>query len=343
MAILTDLLRRLAPVAALVALLYAPRSALLSQYPWASSILQHPLFQPSLRTLIALGLLRSANQLLNALAQNNWHLTAPATWDWPREVAVVTGGSSGIGLELVRGLLAKGVRVAILDVQPPPADLLSAADQPQQVVYFRCDVTKEADVAATAQKVRDTMGADPSILINNAGIARRGGLLDGSVSDMRAVVDVNLFSMFLTTRHFVPAMARANKGHVVTVASLASFVALAKFASYGATKAAALAFHETLACELKTVYAAPGVVTTVVHPSFVRTPLVRDWEKILERGPGLLTIDSVARPVLQQVFSGTGAQIVVPGSLALVRGIRGWPSWVQEIVRGRIAQGGDEV
>lgn len=340
MAFLTTLLGRLAPLAALVALLYAtPPTTLLERYPKTSLLFAHPYFKPILRTLIALGLLRALNKALTTLAQNNWHLTAPATWDWPNELAVVTGGSSGIGLSIVRGLVVKGVRVAIVDLQPPPADLPS-----DQVVYFRCDVGNEKDVSQTAAKIREKFNnANPSILVNNAGIARRGGILDVDEATVRAVIDVNIVSMFWTTKHFVPAMVAANKGHVVTVASIASFIALARFATYSSTKAGAHAFHEALAAELKTVYEAPGVVTTVVHPNFVRTPLVKDWERSIERGAGLLTVEDVSGPVLRQIFAGKGAQIVVPSRLTLVSSLRGWPSWVQEFLRDRIAKGGADV
>jgi phosphoglycerate dehydrogenase-like enzyme len=78
----------------------------------------------TLKWLLLLGVGRKINARLNQLALNNWRWTSQRerwTWDW--EVAVVTGGSSGIGMEIVKALAARGVRVAVLDVQSLPADL----------------------------------------------------------------------------------------------------------------------------------------------------------------------------------------------------------------------------
>ena len=73
-----------------------------------------------LKYMFALGLLTRANTYLNTISQNSWTLTAPTSdWVWDKEIAVITGGSAGIGEQTVLRLLQKGVRVAILDISPP--------------------------------------------------------------------------------------------------------------------------------------------------------------------------------------------------------------------------------
>ena len=146
-------------------------------------------------------------------------------------------------------------------------------------------------------------------------------------------------SLWFTTQQFLPRMIQMNKGHVVTVASLASFVALATGADYSATKAGALAFHEALACELKHYYKAPNILTTVVHPNFVSTPLVEDFADQLKRGGvRMLTADDIAREVVRQLESRRGGQLIIPKSTAGVAGIRGWPTWLQEVLRDTVAK-----
>lgn len=73
-----------------------------------------------LKYLFVLGFVPKANAFLNTISQNNWLLTAPTSeWVWEKEVAVITGGSAGIGEQVVLRLIRKGVRVAILDISPP--------------------------------------------------------------------------------------------------------------------------------------------------------------------------------------------------------------------------------
>lgn len=327
------IIKQLAPISLLAALLYAPPELLerylgvgFAQTTWPSTI------RPVVRALLGLGVARRLSASLSALATNNWRLSSSPpgkTWDWPSEIAVVTGGCGGIGLALVDGLTARGVRVAVLDVVDEAPAALRANPRAR---YFRCDVTSRDAVAAAADAVRREMGGDPTILVNNAGVARRHAIVDAPEADLRRVLGVNLLALWFTTQEFLPAMVRADKGHVVTVASLASFVALATSVEYSATKAGALAFHEGLVCELKHVHRAPGVVATVVHPNFVRTPMTEPYARLIEGGGGgkMLTVADVARPVLAGIFSGRGGQLVVPGHLSFLTTLRGWPSWLQE-------------
>ena len=80
------------------------------------------LLKKGLAVSLVLLSLKRINQILNKLSLNNWYLSSDkANWEWQKEVAVVTGGNSGIALLVVEGLLRKGVKVAVLDIQGPPA------------------------------------------------------------------------------------------------------------------------------------------------------------------------------------------------------------------------------
>ncbi|KAL2258594.1 hypothetical protein VTK26DRAFT_8055 [Humicola hyalothermophila] len=288
----------------------------------------------ALRVLVGLGVASTINQALNRMASNSWRLCTSSGWDWPNEIAVVTGGSSGIGKGIVERLAALGVRVAVLDIQDLPKDLQGNP----RVRFFHCDVTSSESVAAAADAVRREFG-HPSILVNNAGIAKPMPILKTQEAFLRRIMGVNLMSLWFTTQQFLPRMIQVNKGHIVTVASIASFVALATAADYSATKAGALAFHESLASEIKHQYKAPGVLTSVVHPNFVRTPLVADFSSRLEKaGVRLLTSDQIADEVVAQIKSKKAGQLVIPRSATAISGIRGWPTWLQEIVRDAVGK-----
>ncbi|TGJ84384.1 hypothetical protein E0Z10_g4384 [Xylaria hypoxylon] len=287
-----------------------------------------------LRVVFALGVVRRLNRALNVIGANAWHLTASKGWDWPNEIAVVTGGSSGIGKLVVEKLVALGLRVAVLDIQ----DLPKSMENNTRIHFFKCDVTSSESVAGAADAIRREIG-HPSILINNAGITSPMAILKMSESYLRKIFAVNSLSHWFTAQQFLPHMIQMNKGHVVTVASIASFVALPTAADYSASKAAALAFHESLTSELKHCYHAPNVLTTIVHPNFVRTPLIEGWADHLEKaGVRMLTSEQVAEPIVAQIKSRRGGQLIIPRSMTLIAGIRGWPTWLQELIRDTLGR-----
>ncbi|KAI0431745.1 NAD(P)-binding protein [Xylaria sp. FL1042] len=287
-----------------------------------------------LRVLFALGIIRRLNRALNVMAANSWRMTASKGWDWPNEIAVVTGGSSGIGKLVVEKLVAIGVRVAVLDIQDMPKSMESNP----RIRFFKCDVTSSESVAEAAEAVRRAIG-HPSILINNAGITSPMPILKMPESYLRKIFGVNSISHWFTVQQFLPNMIKMNKGHVVTIASIASFVALPTAADYSASKAAALAFHESLTSELKHCYNAPNVLTTVVHPNFVRTPLIEGWANHLEKsGVRMLTGEQVAEPIVRQIKSRRAGQLIIPKSATMISAIRGWPTWIQELIRDTLGR-----
>lgn len=287
-----------------------------------------------LQVLLGLGIVRTINHALSSMAANSWRATAASGWDWPNEVAVVTGGCSGIGYNIVERLARRQVKVAIFDIQ----DLPKAFEGHPQIRYYKCDITSPESVAEAADGVRRDFG-HPSILINNAGITKPMPILKMTQDFLLKIFGVNTMSHWTTVQQFLPRMIQLNKGHVVTVASIASFVALSKGADYSATKAAALSFHESLASELKHFYKADSVLTTVVHPNFVRTPLVKDFgDRLEEEGVRMLSSDHVAGKIVDQVFSRRGGQVIIPDTQSPISSIRGWPTWLQVLARDAIGK-----
>lgn len=282
--------------------------------------------------LVTVGVVRKTNGALNAWATNNWQIRAGQGWDWPSEVAVVTGGCSGIGKAIAEALAAHGIRVAVLDVQEAPENIKTN----DLLTYFRCDISSPTAIAETADKIRADIGS-PSILINNAGITGSHTILKTPSEFLGRIFDINILSHWRLVQQFVPDMVQKNKGHVVTVASVNSYLTNSANADYVATKTAALSFHEGLASELKIWYRASGVKTTIAHPSWVRTPLIE--KSILESGQDPRILESMLKPeevagvIVRQIISRRGAQLFIPGYAAPISWLKGLPNWVQELVR----------
>jgi short-subunit dehydrogenase len=123
---------------------------------------------------------------------------------------------------------------------------------------FRTQKTSLGSLVLPFQAVADS----GNFTVNNAGIGSGATILGGSEDFIRKTFEVNTMAHFWMVREFLPAMIQKNHGHVVTIASMASFIIHAGNVDYSCTKASALAFHEGLAVELRSRYKAPNVRTT---------------------------------------------------------------------------------
>jgi all-trans-retinol dehydrogenase (NAD+) len=138
--------------------------------------------------------------------------------------------------------------------------LLTDCTAPNQH-YYQVDITSSEEIKNIAGQLRSEHG-DPTVLINNAGVGNARPIVELPEAALRKIFDVNIISHFILLREFLPSITRANHGHIVTIASIASFETRARNVDYAATKAGALALHEGLAQELKHIYKAPRVRTT---------------------------------------------------------------------------------
>ncbi|CDU25907.1 uncharacterized protein SPSC_06078 [Sporisorium scitamineum] len=243
------------------------------------------------------------------------------------EVAVITGGSGGIGIEVVQRLAAEGVKVAILDLVEPRADVLS-----DTVRFYKADMTDYDSILAASKQIEKDLGP-VTILVNNAGVANDGGsIVEFQPKKTKLTIEVNLLSQFYTLKIFLPHMIRTNHGHVMAVASAASFIMPAGGADYGATKAGVLSLHETLQLELQLLYQTQGVLCSIVHPYWASTNIVKQklsdeyQAKIMK--PGF-----VAQKMVDKLLSGQGGSVYVPGWVGNLAYIRALPHSLQHRIR----------
>ncbi|MEV5147399.1 SDR family oxidoreductase [Streptomyces sp. NPDC052727] len=173
-------------------------------------------------------------------------------------VALVTGGSRGLGKALVEELYARGA-----------AKVYATARDPRSVTHpdavpLALEVTDPASVAAAAAQAQDV-----TVLINNAGITVGAhSFLDAAVEDVRREFETNFYGPLLVTRAFVPVIERNGGGHLLNVHSVLSWIGIA--GSYSATKAALWSQTNTLRLELS----ARGIGVTGLHVGYVDTDMV---------------------------------------------------------------------
>ncbi|KAI0200280.1 NAD(P)-binding protein [Astrocystis sublimbata] len=288
------------------------------------TMLHHTAFS-RFKVVFYLALARYISRKISDGVTNSW---SKDKYDWPQEIAVVTGGAGGIGGHVVRLLAERGTKVVVLDIQP------MTYEAGPNVHYFKCDITSAARLAEVAKEVRAQVG-EPTILVNNAGVARGKTILETSEKDLRFTFDVNAFAHYNTVKEFLPFMIKKNHGMVVTVASYAAWMTVPNMVDYSMSKTAAHAFHEGLSAELKTRYNAPKVRTVIVNQGYTKTPLFEGYHNGAPFLVPALEPESVADAICQQIFTGRSGQVVLPRFGRFLQLLQAMPHWYSYDVRAK--------
>ncbi len=210
-------------------------------------------------------------------------------------VAVVTGGSRGIGRAVALRLAEAGADIALIY-----AGNRAAADETAQqlrekgvrATAVQCDVSDSEQVAAAVKQVRAELGPI-DILVNNAGITRDGISLRMKEADFRRVIDVNLTGAFLMAQAAMSDFVRRRSGRIVNISSVAGLMGNAGQANYSAAKAGMIGLTKTLAREL----AGRGVTVNAVAPGFVKTEMTAAMnETALSEGVKSVPMGRMAEP-----------------------------------------------
>lgn len=197
--------------------------------------------------------------------------------DFAGRTAFVTGGANGVGIGLVRALLAEGCKVAIADVRQDAIDRALKSLDNREVMGVQLDVSSRADFAAAADEVEARLGP-VSVLCNNAGVNLFQTIEDSSYDDWDWLLGVNLHGVINGVQTFVPRMVERVKGgaqvggHVLNTASMAAFLSSPSPGIYNTTKAAVRALSESLRYSLLQYgigvsVLCPGLVKSVIYAS----------------------------------------------------------------------------
>jgi len=184
--------------------------------------------------------------------------------------ALVTGGSSGIGLAIARMLSDEGYGLTLASRTP---DKIEAAASELGAQAVAADVSKEEDCVRIVAAHRDRFGG-LDVLVNSAGLGIAGTVESLQTKHIDLQLGVNLRGLLLVTREAIPLL-RESRGWIVNLASIAGTTATPGLTVYGATKAAVIALTRSLNAELD----AAGVRAIALCPGFVDTPMAQ-WSGI---------------------------------------------------------------
>jgi NAD(P)-dependent dehydrogenase (short-subunit alcohol dehydrogenase family) len=240
--------------------------------------------------------------------------------------AAVTGGASGIGFSIAEMLVEAGARVAVIDVNEAALTLSAKAlgANKQGILPIKADVTDEKSVNEAFSQIESTFNS-LDILVNAAGVLSRGTLEETEQAIWRKVIDVDLTSVYLTSRAALSAMRRAGGGAIINIASVAGIRGVVNVA-YSAAKGGVVTLTQQLGGEL----AKDNVRVNAISPGYVVTPLNADMRSTgADRyWIGRIPMRRYAQPreianvclflASDEASYITGANIVVDGGLSSV-------------------------
>jgi short-subunit dehydrogenase len=206
----------------------------------------------------------------------------------------LTGASSGIGAALATFYAARGATLGLFARRKTELERIAATLAPAEVCTYAGDVREAAALSAAAADFIARVGV-PDVVIAGAGVSR--GTLTSHAEDLpafRAVFDTNVLGMVATFQPFVGPMREKKRGVLAGIASIAGFRGLPGAGAYSASKAAAIAYLESLRVEL----AASGIAVVTICPGFIATPMT-DGNPY--RMPFLMPADVAARKIAQAI------------------------------------------
>lgn len=243
------------------------------------------------------------------------------------KVALVTGGSRGIGRAVALDLAARGNRVAVNCYAGNEDDAAEVLGEIVAVggegITVQADVSDPDEVDFLFAKVTDQLGP-VDILVNNAGITRDGLLLRMDTSDWDAVISTNLRSVYLCSKAALRPMVRSRWGRIISISSVAGISGNAGQANYAASKAGVIGFTKSAAKEV----GSRGVTVNAVAPGFIDTVMTRSLpDDVREAASGAIALgrfglatevaSAVGYLASDEAAYITGQVLVVDGGMAL--------------------------
>ena len=187
------------------------------------------------------------------------------------KVAVVTGASTGMGQEFAVRLASEGADLVLASRHLAKETQEKIAEAGGKAIARTCDVTSPKDIQALADAVKSEFGRC-DILINNAGIYPFQSFAEMSFEDWRKILSVDLDSLFLTCKAFVPIMQQHNWGRIINISSNVCWTVAPNVTHYTTAKMGVIGFTRALATEV----ADAGITVNAVAPGLVRTGTTED-------------------------------------------------------------------
>lgn len=192
------------------------------------------------------------------------------------KVALITGGARGMGESHVRAFVAEGAKVVFGDVLDDQGKAVAESLGQENARYVHHDVTSEEDWAAAVATAVDAFGT-VNVLVNNAGILKRGRIEDMAFEEFRRIIEVNTFGQWLGMKSAYPALKAAGGGSIVNISSIEGMSGAAGLSAYSASKFAVRGMTKSAAQE----FGPDKIRVNSVHPGAVVTDMLLQMAETL--------------------------------------------------------------
>jgi len=196
-----------------------------------------------------------------------------------KKIALITGGSNGIGKAIAQRFLDEGAKVIIFDIVKPDYE----AD------FYQVDITKEEEIKKAFQKIKHL-----DIVVNNAGIYFQASIEETSQEQLDKIIDVNFKGAYLISKYALP-LIKESKGNIINISSVVGIVSDPTSPAYCSTKAALIMLTKCMARE----YGLKGVRVNAILPGPIDTPLLRrvlSSEELIKKYAALNPMRRVGKP-----------------------------------------------
>lgn len=187
------------------------------------------------------------------------------------QVAIVTGGTAGIGKEIALEFVRQGAKVAIFGTNSERGQQVVQEMGIEKGQFYKVDVSHTKEVEEAIKQVQEKLGP-VDILVNNAGITRDQLMLKMSEEDWDLVMETNVKSCFNTCKAVTRQMLKARKGVIINISSVVGLIGNAGQANYAASKAAMIGFTKAIAKE----FASRNIRVNCIAPGFIETKMTDD-------------------------------------------------------------------
>ncbi|MDQ0062525.1 3-oxoacyl-[acyl-carrier protein] reductase [Paenibacillus harenae] len=215
------------------------------------------------------------------------------------KVAIVTGAARGIGKATAIALAKEGVNVGLLARNEAALRQVAAELEGLGVkaAYAVADVSSKEQVEAAIEAIKNELGS-ADILINNAGIATFGTVLEMDPEEWRRIIDTNLLGTYYATRAVLPQLIQKNGGDIINISSTSGLSGAATSSAYSASKFAVIGFTESLAQEVRR----NNIRVSALNPSTVATDLALDLNLIKENNDSkFMQPEDIAEIIVNQL------------------------------------------
>jgi len=208
------------------------------------------------------------------------------------QVAIITGGAKGIGAGICKVFTNAGATVALWDISDAESVVEEITNEGGKIFYQKVDVTSKESTESAVAEIMEKHGRI-DILINNAGIIKDRSFMKMSEDEWNAVINVNVNSLFVTSKAVLPHMMVAKYGRIISASSVNAMAGAFGQTNYAASKAAIQGFTRSLCREV----GKHGITVNCVAPGFIKTAMTDSMpQEVIDAGIRMIPIRRIGTP-----------------------------------------------